>query len=225
MVAGAAMLNVVMFVGFQTLAVMYLPSGSAAVLIYLQPILVGFLAWAFLGEALNVGKLIGLVLGFGGVVAVSSGSLSGGLPPIGVAFGVLSAISWALGTVYFKRERGAGSMLWFVASMFLLGGAVLMTLGLGVEPWSGIAWNAEFLASLMYVSLAGVGLAWLLWLGLVAKGEASRVSAYIFFVPLLSVVLGAMFLGEELSYSLALGAALIVTGIYLVNSKTVGKGA
>lgn len=222
-VAGAAMLNVVLFIGLQTLAVMYLPSGSAAVLIYLQPILTGFLAWAFLGEELNVRKSLGLLLGFAGVVAVSSGGLSGEIPPVGVMFGVLSALSWSLGTVYFKRKRGGGSVLWFVAAMFVMGGAVLTPIGLAVEPWSGISWNAEFLASLLYVSLTGVGVAWILWFGLVSVGEASRVSAYIFFVPLVSVATGSVFLGEELSYSLMLGAALIVAGIYLVNRRVIGK--
>lgn len=223
-VAVAAALNVVLFIGLQTLAVMYLPSGSAAVLIYLQPILTGFLAWAFLGEELTARRTLGLLLGFAGVVAVSSGSLSGELPFAGVVMGVLSALCWSLGTVYFKREQGRGSMLWFVAIMFLAGGAVLTAAGLAVEPWAGISWNAEFAASLVYAASAGVGVAWILWLGLVSAGEASRVSAYIFFVPLVSVALGAAFLGEELSYSLGAGSLLVVVGIYLVNSRA-GKNA
>lgn len=223
-VAVAATLNVVLFIGLQTLAVMYLPSGSAAVLIYLQPILTGFLAWAFLGEELTARKLVGLLLGFAGVVAVSSASLSGEISLVGVVLGLLSALSWSLGTVYFKRERGGGSVLWFVAVMFLLGGVVLMLIGLVMEPWSAISWTPEFVASLLYVSLAGVGLAWILWFGLVSAGEASRVSAYIFFVPLVSVAIGVVFLGEKLSYSLILGAALIVAGIYLVNRRVAAKG-
>jgi drug/metabolite transporter (DMT)-like permease len=223
--AVAAALNVVFFIGFQTLAVMYLPSGSAAVLIYLQPILTGFLAWIFLGEGLTPRKSLGLLLGFAGVVAVSSGSLSGELSPVGVSLGVLSALSWAGGTVYFKRRQDGESMLWFVAFMFLSGGLVLTLGGLAFEPWSGISWNAEFAASLAYTSVAGIAVAWILWLRLVSAGEASRVSAYIFFVPLVSVTLGAAFLGEKLSYSLLLGAALIVAGIYLVNRGTKGKAA
>jgi drug/metabolite transporter (DMT)-like permease len=63
----------------------------------------------------------------------------------------------------------------------------------------------------------GTALAWILWLGLVRAGEASRVSAYVFFVPLVSVLLGALFLSESLSSLLLVGAALVVSGIYLVN--------
>ncbi len=48
-------------------------------------------------------------------------------------------------------------------------------------------------------------------------GEASRVAAYVFFVPLAGIVIGAVFLNERLTVSLLIGTVLIVSGIYLVN--------
>src|SRR5918912_1458769 len=59
-----ATLNVVGFMGLQTFAVLYMPSGWAAVVIYLQPILVGLLAFLILGESLSTTKVVGLFLGF-----------------------------------------------------------------------------------------------------------------------------------------------------------------
>ena len=213
-------LNVVLFLGLQTVAIMYLPSGSAAVLIYLQPILVGVLAWLFLGEGLTVRKVVGLLLGFSGIAAVSAGGLLGELPPgasLGVAFGVGAALSWALGTVYFKQAQERVSTLWAVAVPFLAGGVVLTALVTVVESPAEITWNTPFVLSLLYSSLFGTAVAWLIWLGLVRAGEASRVSAYIFFVPLMAVLIGAIFLDETLSPSLLVGAALVVVGIYLAN--------
>ena len=214
-----AAFNVVGFMGLQTFAVFYMPSGSAAVVIYLQPILVGLLAFLILGEPLSATKVVGLLLGFSGVVAVSAGSFFGSSfgTPIGVAFGVVSAVSWALGTVYFKKYGERLSALWAVAAPFTLGGIFLTGLGLGLESFSEISWNQTFVASWLYTVLAGTALAWMLWLGLVRAGEASRVSSYVFFVPLVSVLLGVLFLGEPLGPSLLVGAALVVCGIYLVN--------
>ncbi len=214
-----AAFNVVGFMGLQTFAVFYMPSGSAAVVIYLQPILVGLLAFLILGEPLSATKVVGLLLGFSGVVAVSAGSFFGSSfgTPIGVAFGLVSAVSWALGTVYFKRYGERLSALWAVAVPFTLGGVFLTGLGLGLESFSEISWNQTFVASWLYTVLAGTALAWMLWLGLVRAGEASRVSSYVFFVPLVSVLLGVLFLGEPLGPSLLVGAALVVCGIYLVN--------
>jgi drug/metabolite transporter (DMT)-like permease len=221
-----ALFNVVLFIAFQTYAIVYLPSGSAAVLVYLQPILVGFLAWLILGEELSAPKLVGLLLGFSGIVAVSSGSLSGAahaLSPIGVVLGTASALAWALGTVYFKRYEARVSTLWAVAVPFVVGGAALTTLGLVVESWDEVSWTGAFVGSLLYSALIGISAAWVIWFGLVRAGEASRVAAYIFAVPLTAVLVGALVLDEPLSYSLLVGAALVVCGIYLVNRPPRGK--
>jgi drug/metabolite transporter (DMT)-like permease len=215
-----ALFNVVIFIGLQTYAILHLPSGSAAVLVYLQPILVGLLAWLILGEELSIAKIVGLLLGFSGIVAVSAGSFSGAanaISPLGVALGASSALSWALGTVYFKKFEARVSTLWAVAVPFLVGGVMLMALGLVVEPWGGVSWTGEFLASILYSSLVGISAAWVIWFALVRAGEASRVAAYIFAVPLTAVLIGVVFLDEPLSYTLLIGAALVVCGIYLVN--------
>lgn len=217
-----AAFNVVLFIGAQSFTVLYLSSGTAAVVIYLQPILVGLLAFLFLGESLSAAKVIGLLLGFAGVVVVSAGSMSGEAlgSPLGIVFGVGSAVSWALGTVYFKRYGERLSMLWAVAAPFTIGGVLLTAIGLVLESFSEISWNGTFVAGWLYTSLVGTALAWVLWLGLVRTGEASRVSAYVFIVPVFSVLLGALFLGEPLSPLLLVGAALVVSGIYLVNKQS-----
>ncbi len=215
-----ALYNAVLFVGLQTYAILYLPSGSAAVVVYLQPILTGLLAWLILGEPLSVAKLIGLLLGFSGIVAVSAGTISGGanaISPVGVVLGAGSAFFWALGTVYFKKYEARVSTLWAVAVTFLVGGVVLTMLGRLVEPLGEVSWTWEFVASLLYSGLVGIGLAWVIWFALVRAGEASRVAAYIFAVPLTAVLIGIVFLDEPLGYPLLIGAALVVSGIYLVN--------
>jgi drug/metabolite transporter (DMT)-like permease len=221
-----ALFNVVLFIGFQTYAIVYLPSGSAAVLVYLQPILVGLLAWPILGETLTGAKITGLLLGFSGIVAVSAGSLSGAagaLSPLGVTLGAVSALCWALGTVYFKKYEARVSTLWAVAVPFVAGGAVLTAFGLSVEEWGEITWNTPFVASILYSGLVGISLAWVIWFALVRAGEASRVASYIFVVPLTAVLIGVLFLDEPLGYTLLIGAAFVVLGIYLVNREPRSK--
>jgi len=217
-----AAFNVVFFFGFQTLAVLYLTSGTAAVLEYLQPMLVGLLAWMILGESLSLAKIVGLLLGFSGIVAVSSGSILGNLSAAGVVFGVGSAFSWSLGTVFFKRYEARISTMWAVALPFVMGGTVLTLFGFAIESWSEVSPTATLFASLSYVSLVEIALAWLIWFGLIRAGEASRVAAYVLFVPLVGILIGAIFLDERLTTSLLTGTALIVAGIYAVNRSSIG---
>jgi drug/metabolite transporter (DMT)-like permease len=74
------------------------------------------------------------------------------------------------------------------------------------------------------VSLVEIALAWLIWFGLVRTGEASRVAVYVFLVPLVSIVIGAIFLDERLTLSLLIGTFLIVTGIYTVSRSSTEEG-
>jgi drug/metabolite transporter (DMT)-like permease len=214
------LLNVVLFFSLQTLAILELPSGLAAVLIYLQPVLVGVLAAPLLGEALSAYKITGLLLGFAGIVVVSVGAFSGHASLLGVGYAVVGALVWALGTIAFKRYAGIVDGWWAVAIPFLAGGVVL-TAGGAVFEGTAVSWSGEFVVAFVYASLVGTALSWSLWFGLVASGEAGRAAAYIFFVPLISLVIGAVFLHESLGPSLLVGAALVIVGVYLVNRRPV----
>ena len=113
--------------------------------------------------------------------------------------------------------------MWAVALPFVIGGTVLTLFGSASESWSEVSPSATLFASLSYVSLVEIALAWLIWFGLVRTGEASHVAIYVFFVPLVSIVTGAIFLDERLTLSLLIGTFLIVTGIYAVNRSSTGK--
>jgi drug/metabolite transporter (DMT)-like permease len=210
--------NVVAFFALQTLAILALPSGLASVLIYLQPLLVAVLAWQLLGEAMGAAKVAGLVAGFAGIVLVSSGAFEGAISAEGVTYAVLGAVVWAIGTIAFKRSQDRVDALWAVAVPFVAGGLVLTVLG-GLTEGTHIEWTGRFVVALAYASLVGTALAWGLWFGLVAAGEASRASAYVFVVPVVAVLLGVVLLDETFGASLAGGSVLVVTGIFLVNRR------
>lgn len=210
--------NVVVFFALQTLAIQALPSGLAAVLIYLQPLLLAVLAWRFLGESMNAAKVVGLLVGFAGIVLVSAGAFDGHISAAGVAYAVLGALVWARGTVSFKRSQDRVDHLWAVAVPFVGGGLVLTALG-AITEGTDIVWSGGFVAALLYTSLIGSALAWVLWFGLVASGEASRASSYIFLVPVAAVLLGVLLLDETFRVEQVAGSVLVVAGIYLVNRR------
>jgi drug/metabolite transporter (DMT)-like permease len=214
-----AFLNVVLFLGLQTVAIMELPTGLAAVLLYLQPVLTGLLAWPVLGESLSVTKVLGLLLGFAGIVTVSWDGLTGDISPQGVAIALVAAVAWAFGTVLVKRKEETLVGPVTITVQFVIGGAALTALGLVVEGPAEIAWVPGLWAGLGYSALVGTTLAWALWFWLIRAGEASRAAAFIFFVPLSAIAIGAVLLDEQVTPLLAVGAALVVAGIILVNRR------
>ena len=212
------LLNVVLFFSLQTLAIMELPSGLASVLIYLQPVLVGVLAAPLLGESLNRLKVLGLLLGFAGIAVVSGGAFAGHVSVLGVGYAVVGALVWALGTIAFKRYADIVDVWWSVAISFLVGGLVLSAGGAAFEGVS-VAWSGRFAVAFLYASLVGTAMSWSLWFALVGSGEAGRAASFIFFVPLVSLAIGAVLLGESLGVSLLVGAALVILGVYLANRR------
>ncbi|MCL8207348.1 MAG: DMT family transporter [Actinomycetia bacterium] len=213
----SALFNVLLSMGVQTIAMTHTTSGLMAVLVYFQPVVTGLLAWLWLGEPMTAAKGVGLVLGFFGVVAASSATWAGGTGGPWVAMGLFSAIAWATGTVYVKKVQHRVSPYWLVAGQFFIGGSVLTLAGTGVESWAAIAWTPMFFAALFYSGLVALGLAWIVWLRLLARNQASQVASVIFAVPVISVVVGVLFLHEPFTLNLLVGLVAVAGGIWLAN--------
>lgn len=212
--------NVILFFGLQTVGLSYLPAGLFSVVMYLEPVLVGLFAWLWLAESMSWQKVVGLLLGFTGVAAISAGSFDQHLSMPGIAIGIVTAVAWAVGTVYTKKVQARANMLWLLAIQFTFGGLVLTGVGSVVESWSAITWAIPMWVGLLFGMLIGCSLSWIIWFSLVHEGDAGRVAAFTFMVPLLSVIIATIFLGEAFTWNLLIGLGCIIVGIYLVNRRT-----
>jgi len=209
--------NVILFFGLQTVGLQYLPSGLFSVIVYFQPVLVGFLAWLWLGEKMSGFKILGLILGFLGVIVISFKSLSAEVSVIGVVLALITAISWAIGTVFLKKSGGKVDAIWLVTIQCLVGGLVMSVVGVDTESLTAIHWSLPYISGLLYGAIFGIPLAWLAYFVLVRSGEASKVATCTFLVPLIALVVGTIVLHEPVTINLVIGLILIVFSIYFVN--------
>lgn len=220
----SALLNAVLFFGIQTVGLNYLPGGLFSVLVYFQPVLIGLFAWLWLGESMTRLKIIGLIVGFIGIIAVSADGLTGKVSIIGVVLALSAAVSWALGTVYVKKENGNIDSMWMVALQFMIGGFVLLVIGSGSENWTDIIWNGQYVIGLAYGATLGIPISFVLYFKLMNSGESSKVASFTFLVPLIAVLTGTIFMNEPFTWTLLVGLILIVLSIYLVNyTKVINK--
>jgi drug/metabolite transporter (DMT)-like permease len=211
--------NIVLYYGLQTIGLGYMPAGMFSVIVFLQPVLVGIFSWLWLGEAMYVLKIIGLVLGFAGVATISAGGLSGHISIVGILLGVGSAFSWALGTVYVKKAGNAVDPIWLVTLQLIIGGLFMSGAGSITESWSSVHWEPNFIACLLFISVFVIAIGWLVFFTLIGSGEASKVASYTFLIPIVAIIAGMIFLHETFTLSLLEGLVLIVVSIYLVNRK------
>ncbi|WP_098742080.1 DMT family transporter [Paenibacillus sp. EZ-K15] len=213
----SAFFNTILFFGLQTIGLMYLPGGLFSVLVYFQPVILGLFAWIWLGENMSPLKIMGLIIGFLGIVIVSVDGLTVHVSTIGVILGLLMAFSWALGVVYVKKVSKEVDAYWMVALQFIIGGAILLGTGTIFENWSDIEWNSKYLLGLGYASTFGIPLAYIIYYKLINAGEASKVGTFTFLVPIIAVFNSTVFLDEPLTYRLVAGLLLVGVSIFLVN--------
>ena len=214
----SALLNIIIFNGVQTVGLQFLPSGLFSVIVYLQPVLVVLLAWLWLKEPMSTLKVVGMLIGFIGVVVVSLDGISGKISYIGILLALITGIGWAIGVVYVKKTSAKVHGLWLVAMQNTIGGLFLSGVGMSVEGLSAIEWNLPYTASLLYGGILGVTGATVVYFKLMSAGESSKVSSFTFLVPLIAVGIGTLLLNEPFTISLFVGMILILFSIYLINS-------
>lgn len=213
----SAVLSIVFYYGFQTIGLQYVPSGLFSAIVFLQPVLLGIFAWIWLGESMYGLKIFGLLLGFAGVAALSIGGFTGSISAAGVLLALASALCWALGTVYMKRNAARVDMLWLTAMQIMIGGVILLGAGSVTESWAAITWSGAFIMNTLFIAVFVIALGWMVYFKLINEGEAGKVGSFTFLIPLISIGSSVVLLHEKITLNLIAGMVLIVGSILLVN--------
>lgn len=198
----------------------FISPGLATVIANAQPLVATVLAHVFLGERLKTIGVTGLAIGFLGIVAIAWPSLASGEIrgdyALGIAYIALAAAGIAIGNVAMKRLPGEVDAIVAMGLQLLLGAVPLALLSVMSEDLTSVSLSGEFIAVLVILSVFGTSLAFWLWFATLKQIELNRANAFTFLVPLFGLALGAAFFEERLDWLQALGAALVVTGIVLV---------
>ncbi|MCY9590348.1 EamA/RhaT family transporter [Paenibacillus chitinolyticus] len=215
----SALLNIILFFGFQTFGLNMMPAGLFSTIVFMQPVLLGIGAWLWLGESMTGFKIIGLILGFIGVAVISINDGSGNISSAGILLGLASTITWTFGTIYMKKTSTRVDAIWLTTLQMIFGGIVLLVAGTTVENWTDIVWNQPFISTLSVIAIFCTALTWLVFFLLVRSGEAGKIGSFNFLVPLIAIVISVLVLGETITPKMVVGLILIIIGVALVNLK------
>ncbi|HYF60311.1 MAG TPA: DMT family transporter [Burkholderiaceae bacterium] len=199
-------------------------AARGSVLLYTAPFFVALGGHRLLDDRLTPTRVAGLVLAFAGV-AVALGDRAAGAAAQGDALGDVLCLAggfmWAATTLIIKatplREEPPERTLLvqLVVSAPLLALAAVLAGERGIAPdASPLAW-----AALGYQVLVVASFSYLGWFIMVQRHSPAKVSAYTFLTPLFGVAFAAVLLREPLTPLLAVAAALIAVGIWLVNRR------
>lgn len=198
-----------------------IPSGIAAILNATVPLFTVVVAAVAIGEAATARRILGLLVGFAGVVIVvsrnvGSGSIEGELAV------TAAACSYACAIVYARRHLGHLRPMVIAIGQVGLALPIVTAMALLFEhPWT-VPLRPEPVLATLWLGALGSAVAYLISFRLLARWDATRASMVTYLLPIVGVTLGAVVLGEQVDARIVVGVALIVGGVAAVNLRRAG---
>ena len=194
-------------------------SSVAAILDATVPLFTIFIAHYLLrDDKITVPKILGLLLGFAGVVVLLSKDFGASASTVlGQAAVILASIFYAGSAVYVRKTtqempgvlRSTGPLLSATVVMWI---AAFLTESPVRVPQFEITWIA-----LLFLGILGSGLAFLLAFYLIHEIGPTRSTMVTYIFPLGGVILGVIFLHEQITWQLIIGGALIIASLVVAN--------
>ncbi len=201
------------------------PSGLTAVLVAASPFwMIGTERLLGGGERLTWSRIVGLIVGFGGIVllvwpelqtSTGADSSAGGFLG-GVVATQMACLGWAVGSSYSRRRHADENVLAAASLQMLFAGLVLLGVATIAGEWSRLFFTPRATGALVYLTLVGSIIGYSSYAFALKHLPVSTVSLYAYVNPVIAVLLGTVVLAEPLSPRIALAGAVVILGSWLV---------
>jgi putative membrane protein PagO len=204
----------------------YVPSGLASVLFGVYPFFVALFSFFLIpDQKIGLYKMIGMILGFLGIVVIFSDSFGSdiNLNVLGMLAVVLSGIIQAAIAVIIKKE---GKMLNSLSMNFipmLIAGIGLSLIGLLFEDLTKIKIDNKAIISVLYLGLFGSVLTFTSFYWLMKKVNVVILSLIAFITPIVALFLGWLIYSEQLTSENIFGAIMVLIGVLIANLQSIIK--
>ena len=195
-----------------------MPTGIAALIVTLQPILTNALAGKFLGEEVSFKQWIGVMLGFFGAALVLGFDIGTSLPVIGVIASFIALLAITTSTLWQKKI--GNNLPLSVSNMYqAIGGCLfhIIIIIIFVDPY--INFTSTFLIAISHqIFLVSFG-AFTILMFLIKNNSASKTVSIFFLIPPTTAIMAWLFLNEILTNLDLIGFAIATLGVYIATRK------
>ena len=213
-------LNFMLSNGLSTWGVQYISSGLGAIIGAIFPLWIVIIT-LFGGGRLPQKALLGMIMGFGGVCIIFYDHLKDFLKPdfsFGILLSVIATISWAFGTVYTKKHAVNFNPYFSLGLQMLISSVALYTVSYSTGNTVSIAAiPANAWWAILYLVVIGSVLTFIAFIYSLQRLPTSLASLYAYTNPIVAVLLGVIIFNEKLNIYVAVGGAVTIAGVYLVN--------
>jgi drug/metabolite transporter (DMT)-like permease len=195
-----------------------MPTGIAALIVTLQPILTNALAGKFLGEKVSFKQWTGVVLGFIGAALVLGLDVGSSLPVFGVIASFVALLAITTSTLWQKKI--SNNLPLSVSNMYqAIGGCSfhIIIIFIFTEPY--INFTTSFLIAMSHqIFLVSFG-AFTILMYLIKNNSASKTVSIFFLIPPTTAIMAWLFLNEKLNNLDLIGFAVATLGVYIATRK------
>ena len=214
-----SVLSGVLFHGFYLGGVFYsisigMPTGIAALIVTLQPVLTNALSGPILGEKVNLKQWIGVLLGFIGAALVLGFDIGSEIPLLGLVATIVALVAITTSTIWQKKL--SNNLPLSVSNFYqALGGCVfhILIIILFAKPY--IVFSQTFIIAMSHqIFLVSFG-AFTILMFLIKNNSASKTVSIFFLIPATSALMAWLFLNESLTNLDLLGFLITTIGVYI----------
>jgi len=198
------------------LAVRYVDSGLAALIIAITPVWIALLRLT-VGQRPAVMTWLGIAIGLVGVVALigPSDRAVGSVLWAGVL--IAGSVAWAFASFLTTRVEMPPDAFAGAAWEMLIGGGASLLMGVAVGEQVGDLWSADSRSWIAFGYLSVVAaLEFAVYVWLLTNAPISLVATYAYVNPVVAVTLGVLFNGERVTVGLLTGGVIVLLGVVLV---------
>ena len=191
-----------------------MPTGIAALIVTLQPILTNALSGPILNEKVTAKQWIGVLLGFAGAAIVLGFDIGSNIPMVGLAATIIALIAITSSTIWQKKL--SNNLPLSVSNMYqALGGVTfhIIIIIFFAKPY--IDFTQTFIIAMSHqIFLVSFG-AFTILMYLIKKNSASKTISIFFLIPATSAIMAWVFLNESLTNLDLFGFLITTIGVYI----------
>ena len=212
----------------ENMALLHSTASNVSILVSTTPLVTAMLLAIFYkSERLGIRQIIGSVLAFVGVVlVVLNGRFVLHLNPLGDALAMGASLTWGFYSLFMRRIMGKYSADFITRKVFFYGLVTILpyfALVHSLDIDLIASGNMTVWGNLLFLGFVASTGGYLLWNWVMRQLGAVKSTNYIYLQPLVSMMAGAMILGERITILAIAGAVILITGMILAVRKKRSK--
>ena len=200
-------------------------ASNVGVIVAVAPFFTAMLTRLVYGDRLGRGFLLGFVIAMAGICIIMFNGQELHVDPLGDALAFLAALVWAFYSVILRKIGTFGYGTIQTTCRTFMYGILFMVpaaLALGFSPDLGALAEPDMLGHMLFLGVVASAMCFVTWGFATRRLGAVETSAYIYLIPVVTVVSSALFLDEDITALAVLGTVMTLAG--LIISEFAGKG-